>query len=168
MEGHRSTEIARILNAQGIPSPSVYLISKGHKNRWPRRIDPDYCFWSTSVVRGLIENEVYLGKVVSNKSRVLEPGTGRTVSRPKKEWLVVPNAHEPIVSEKDFQKAQLMLPRREYDHEPENVFGKKIRCEACGHAMKRQSSKNPRYKCNTVKVTSHYGCQGYSIEQIKI
>jgi DNA invertase Pin-like site-specific DNA recombinase len=167
-EGRRVMEIARILNAQGIPSPAVYLINKGHKNRWPQMIDPEYCFWTNGVLHKLIRNEVYIGKVISNRFQATGTGRGHTVPRPKNEWIVVPGAHEPIVSESDFQKAQLVLPRPKYDHEPDNVFGKKVRCPYCGHAMRRFTKQNPRYKCGTASLTAHYGCRNYSILQKEI
>ena len=95
---------------------------------------------------------------MANKHKVVETGKGRTTRRPKEEWIVVPNSHEPLVTEEDFAKAQLVLPRQRYDS-PELVFGKKIRCPFCGHAMTYTSVKNPRYKCPTIKMTDHYGCK---------
>jgi DNA invertase Pin-like site-specific DNA recombinase len=62
VEGRRTVEIAQILNAQGVPSPSVYKIRNGSKNIWTQVIDPDYSFWTYCVVRKLLMNEVYLGK----------------------------------------------------------------------------------------------------------
>jgi DNA invertase Pin-like site-specific DNA recombinase len=126
-EGRRTVEIAQILNAQGIPSPSVYKIRNGHKNIWTQVIDPDYCFWTNGVIYKLIKNEVYLGAAVSNKFKVTEPGTGKTGPRPRDEWIIMPDAHEALVSEGDFKKAQLVLPKKRYDGAPGHIFGNKVK-----------------------------------------
>jgi len=166
--GHRTVEIAQILNAQGIPSPSVYKIRNGWKNMWTQVIDPDYCFWTNGVIYKLLKNEVYIGSVVANRFKVTEPGTGRTAPRPADEWIVVKNAHEPLVSEDDFQKVQLMLPKRKYFDKPEHIFGNKVKCPACGHAMIHYTKQNPRFKCGTAKLTDHYGCANHTILQSDI
>jgi DNA invertase Pin-like site-specific DNA recombinase len=167
-EGRRTMEIAQLLNAQGVPSPSVYKIAHGHKNIWPQRLDPDYCFWASGVVRKLIMNEAYLGKAVSCKFRVTEPGTGRTTPRPREEWIIVPDAHEAIVCEADFRKAQAILPKQKYYSNPEHVFGSKVKCPTCGYAMKRYTRNNPRFKCGTAKLTDHYSCREYTVLQSDI
>ena len=167
-EGRRTIEIAQILNAQGIPSPSVYKIRNGHKNRWTHVIDPDFCFWTNGVVRKLIMNEVYIGRAVSNKSRITEPGTGKTEPRPRDEWIIVPDAHEPLVAEPDFKKAQLILQRKRYDDAPGHIFGNKVKCPYCGHAMAHYTRSNPRFKCGTAKFTDHYGCQTHTILQSEL
>jgi C4-type Zn-finger protein len=167
-EGRRSVEIAQILNAQGIPSPSVYKIRNGWKNMWTQVIDPEHCFWTNGVIYKLIKNEVYIGKAVSNRYAVTEPGKNHTAPRPKDEWIVVPNAHEPLVSENDFQKAQLVLAKQKYFGKPEHIFGNKVKCPSCGHAMIRHTRQNPRFKCGTAKLTDHYGCRVYTVLQSDI
>ena len=167
-EGHRTVEIAQILNAQEIPSPSVYKKNNGWKNMWTQVIDPEYCFWTNGVVRKLIMNEVYLGKAVQNRFKVTEPGKNHTAPRPPNEWIVVPNTHESLVSESDFQKAQLILPKQKYPGKPEHIFGNKVKCPACGHAMTRYTKQNPRFKCGTAKLTDHYSCGNYTILQSDI
>ena len=164
-EGRRTVEIAQILNAQGVPSPSVYKIRNGWSNVWTQRIDPDYCFWTNGVIYKLLKNEVYLGTMTANRFKVTMPGTGRCVARPREEWIVVPNAHEPLVTEEDFKKAQLVLQKQRYFDAPELVFGNKVRCPACGYAMVHYTKNNPRFKCGTAKLTDHYGCKSHTIAQ---
>lgn len=168
VEGHRPVEIAQILNAQGIPSPSVYKTRKGWSKTSARRIDHDYCFWRNDAVYRLLKNEVYIGNAISNKYKVTNPGTGCTVPRPKSEWIIVPNAHKPLVSESDFNKVQLLLPRQKNNRNTDHIFGNKVKCPVCGYAMKRYTKQNPRFKCGTAKLTNHYGCKEYSILQSDI
>ena len=53
----------------------------------------------------MLKNEVYLGKIIWNKKRVARTGSNKLVSNDKEEWIVVENAHEPIISDELFQKA---------------------------------------------------------------
>ena len=158
-------EIAQILNTQGVPSPSVYKVRNGWSNIWTQVIDPDYCFWTNGVIYKLLKNEVYIGSLIVNRFKVTEPGTGHTTRRPPEEWIVVPNAHEPLVSEGDFKQAQKVLAKQKYFDVPGLIFGKKIRCPACGHAMIRYTKQNPRFKCGTAKMTDYYGCKTHTILQ---
>ena len=165
VEGRRTIEIAQILNAQGIPSPSVYKVRNGWANIWTQVIDPEYCFWTNGVIYKMLKNEVYKGSVVANKYKVDVPGHGRTVPRPREEWIIVPNAHEPLVTEEDFQKAQFVLQKKKYFDSPEHIFGNKVKCPSCGRAMVHYTKNNPRFKCGTAKLTDHYGCKEYTVLQ---
>jgi len=167
-EGRRTIEIAQTLNAQGIPSPSVYKVRNGWSNIWTNVIDPDYCFWTNGVIYKLLKNEVYIGTVTANKFKVTEAGKNHTTPRPREEWIVVPNAHEPLVTEDEFRQAQKILQKQRYFDKPELVFGKKVRCPACAHAMAHYTTNNPRFKCGTAKLTDHYGCQTHTILQSEI
>ncbi len=163
--GQHTVDIAKLLNAQGIPSPSVYKVRNGWNNMWTHVIDPEYCFWTNGVVYKMLKNEVYLGTLLANRFKVTEPGTGRISKRPKEEWIVVPNAHEPLVSEEDFRKAQIVIQKRKYFDKPEHVFGNKVKCPFCGHAMIHYTRNNPTFKCGTLKLTDHYGCKAHTILQ---
>jgi len=167
-EGKGTVEIAKTLNAQGVPSPSIYRKRKGLRDTWHNAIDPDHCFWMSGVVYKLLKHEVYVGSVVANRFKVTEPSGKRCITRPREEWIIVPNAHEALVSEDDFRKAQLVTVKKRYHNEPGHIFGNKIKCPACGHAMTRYTKRNPRFKCGTIKATDHYGCKSHNISQSEI
>lgn len=132
---------------------------------WTQAIDSEYCFWTNGVIYKLLRNEVYIGTVIANRYKVAAPGLKRTEPRPREEWIVVPNAHESLVSEDDFQRAQKILQKKKYFDSPELIFGKKVRCPACNHAMITLTKNNPRFKCGTAKLTDHYGCKSHSVLQ---
>ena len=167
VEGRRSVEIAQILNEQGIPTPLDYKIKRGGK-KYRKVIDLEESFWTNRIVRRIVINEVYMGTVTACKSKLIEPGKRRKVELPREEWIIVPNTHEPLVSEDDFRKAQLILQRIKYPDEPGHIFWSKVRCPACGYAMARSSKKNPRFKCETVKFINRYGCGTYVILQSEL
>jgi len=135
---------------------------------WTQAIDPKHCFWTSTVVYKVLKHEVYIGSVVANRFKVTEPNGRRCITRPREEWIIVHNAHEPLVSEEDFKKAGLVTVKKRYHNEPEHIFGNKVKCPSCGHAMTRYTKSNPQFKCGTVKVTDHYGCKTHTIEQREI
>ena len=86
----------------------------------------------------------------------------------REEWIITPNSHEPLVSEEDFKKAGLVTVKKRYHDEPGHIFGNKVKCPSCGHAMTRYTRTNPRFKCGTIKATDHYGCKAHTIQQSEI
>ena len=168
VKGYKTVEIAKILNTQDIPSPSVYKLRNSNNSLCKNVIDPDYCFWTNTSVWSILKNQVYIGSVVANKCKVIGTGERRIIIRPKEEWIIVPNVHEPIISEEDFIKAQLVIQKKKYFDKPEMIFVSKVRCPSCGHSMTRYTKNNPRFKCGTVKVTDRYGCKTHTILQSDI
>jgi DNA invertase Pin-like site-specific DNA recombinase len=167
-EGKRATETAKILNAQGIPSPLIHKAGKDRKNTRTRTIDPDCCFWTNSSVRNVLINEVYLGKAIAGKHKTVGFGLKKNVSCPKDEWIVVPNTHEPLVSEEDFKKAGLVLSKKRHDGAPEHIFVSKVKCPSCGHTMIRRLQNNPHFKCGTVQFTDRRACRNHRVLQSEL
>ena len=61
-------QIAVILNQEGVLSPSMYKKSKGITNRdWTRLNTKAY--WCDAVVRTILTDERYTGKMISRKSK---------------------------------------------------------------------------------------------------
>ena len=87
-------QIARILEAEGIPIPCEYLKQRGSKVYFNVR---DIKGWNQGTVKRILRNSIYLGVTVSEKSRAMETGSNRKVTTPRENWLVIERTHEPIV-----------------------------------------------------------------------
>lgn len=160
-DGKSRTEIAAILNAQGVPTPSVYKRKQGIDRKW-KTIDENYTFWCNSLVGNIINDERYTGTSVHNKHVVKESGKGSCVLRPKDEWIIVPDAHDAIVSREIFEKVQINhTPIPPVDH----IFYGKVRCPICHRTMRRSGKKNPIFKCITPQYTDYYDCPRTTISQ---
>lgn len=87
--------------------------------------------WSAQAVRNVLRNEAYIGRRVWNmrgpKGRPRDPG----------EWIVVSDAHEPIVSPELFQRAKERMAARvgPRGNLGDYLLRGMIRCEECGGAM---------------------------------
>ena len=103
-DGNNLSKIAIILNAQGIPTPSEYKKKHGFTRRW-RSADPDFTFWNCSIVGQIFHDIRYTGAATGNMYKVTHQGSKKCMQRPTEEWIIVPNAHEAIVSKAEYDKA---------------------------------------------------------------
>lgn len=56
--------------------------------------------WCKSTISNLLNNEVYLGKIIYGKTRKVNFKSKKVVKTDKSEWIVVDDAHEPIITQK--------------------------------------------------------------------
>jgi DNA invertase Pin-like site-specific DNA recombinase len=168
MDGNGISKIAVILNAQGIPTPHEYKKKHGVKGGW-KTADPDYSFWYNTLVGRILNDIRYTGVAVNNMYKIKHPGTNRCLLRPREEWIIVPDAHEAIISETDYKRAHDAIRRERLNDAPvDHIFYGKVKCPVCGHTMRRANPLNPRFKCGTGCFTDHYGCPDFSIAQADI
>ena len=106
----------------------------------------------------IFRDERFTGKIVSGKSKRTAFGNVKWKQLPESEWIVVPDAHEPIVSQEVFDKVQSLLgPINQKTVTKLNKFlyAGKMFCGHCKHGLRRygkpygreRSSFEPRYVC---------------------
>ena len=159
--------IARIFSSEGIPTPSVLKKSQGFQHKWWESIHGE-SLWDTSTITRILRDERYLGKNVYGKRTRLEVGNYKGRRQDRDNWIIVPDCHEPIVTEEEFQLAQDMLKdytkagrRRPVSH----LFRGKVRCGGCGYALVREGKEQSRYRCVTSKRTSRFPCISGSVSE---
>ena len=148
--------IARELNERGIPSPTEYRLKQGlsitHKHR---KQCPG---WIPSQVGAMLQNEGYTGAVVSHKNKV-NPVTGKVECRPRSEWIVIPDMHEPIISKEDFDVVQglkKMMRAKKTDHVNHYT------CGICGRRLKATCA---CYYCERKYVARDSDCAGIWVKK---
>ena len=167
-DGNNFSKIAIILNAQGIPTPSEYKKKHGIIGGW-KTADPDYSFWYGELVRRILNDIRYTGVAVHTTVQVKHPGTNRCLQRPRDEWIIVPDAHEAIISKAEFDRAHETIRKEKLIDVPiDHIFHGKVKCPACGHTLKRSNPRKPYFKCNTRHYTDHYDCPDCYISQADI
>lgn len=153
-------EIAKMLDADNIPTPCQLKREQGLSHKWWEGVC-DRKLWDTSSITRILRDERYLGKSVYGRRYCPEVGVKKTRKSDRENWIVVPESHEPIITEEEFQQAQTMLrqPVR-YPHRRScnALFSGKLRCGVCGYALVRQKKKNPSYRCETWKRTQSFDC----------
>jgi DNA invertase Pin-like site-specific DNA recombinase len=167
-DGNTPSKIAIILNAQDIPTPSEYKKRNGVIGGW-KTADPDFTFWNNALVGRILHDLRYTGASVHNMVEVKHPGTNRCLKRPMEEWIIVPDAHEPIISKAEYNMAHEAIRKEKSSDIPlDHIFHGKVKCPVCGHTLRRSNPRKPWFKCNTRYFTDHYDCPDCSITQASI
>lgn len=169
LEGHFRSAIANELNEEHIPSPSMRKCQLGaRRTSWSKRRDE--VPWTEAAVRTILQNERYTGKLISLRSTRKEIGNPERKAIPKENWIVVPNAFEPIISEETFQRAQALFrvvpPRtRIQSKRPQPLFSRKVFCGVCGLALTYQRTSKPYYKCAMSRGQQRKECESVRIAE---
>lgn len=90
------------MRGEGSRSIAKHINELGAKSKFNRS-------WSETTIRQLLSRETLYGQLVYNRSY---KKNGRTLVRPKEEWIVIDNHHEPIISEEIYNELQSIMERR--------------------------------------------------------
>lgn len=106
-------QIARKLNEMGIPSPSRYHYMRGEvkAERYANSV------WHVPIIKIILQSETYLGHMVQGRTYNSLPEGKKLCKRPKSEWVIVPNTHEPLIDEETFRIVQEMAEQCRATHQ---------------------------------------------------
>jgi site-specific DNA recombinase len=148
LNGFAITDIAWDLNKMGIPSPRGRL-------------------WNPPVINRILCDEVHLGKIIVGKKTKLVT-TGVTVRKPKDEWVVINNCHDPVKTQLEHDKIMFIV-KRDRSVPPASRAGKHafsglLRCGICDNTLqilKRSDRETDSLKSCTHR--DHWGnrCQNF-------
>ena len=155
--------IVERLKAGGIESPERHKRRAGTRNGGNIQGEG----WCPSTIRGILQNRAYIGEMVCGKSETaLYKGLKKHVTETDK-WIVVPDAHPPIVSISDFEAVERQMREDSAHRETAmewsadiragmiDLFAGKIFCADCG---KRMYYKRQRIQCKGVVFRGVYDC----------
>ncbi len=155
--------IVERLKTGGIESPERHKRRAGSRNG--DNIQGEG--WCPSTIRGILQNRAYIGEMVCGKSETaLYKGLKKHVTETDK-WIVVPDAHPPIVSVSDFEAVERQMREDSAHRETAmewsadiragmiDLFAGKIFCADCG---KRMYYKRQRIQCEGVVFRGVYDC----------
>lgn len=127
-------EIAWELNKRKIPSPRNSM-------------------WHSITVKRILENEVYKGVIIYNKtmgSRKKKDSLNAVPFRklPPEKWIVVNNAHDKYITEEEYERVKYILTNTKIVQAPSEYhpLHKLVSCYNCGRTMiiqKSYNNKNP-------------------------
>lgn len=156
-EGNTMLFIAKTLNEQKVPSPGKYLYMTGQR----KSEECKNSIWYMGTIKRILENQVYVGRIVSGKSRCQFYATGSKTMKtvPKEQWLTSDGMHEPIIASSLFEEVQKLLGKRKEQFGLVSITdcaGKRgskfkgiLRCGECGRAMTlRQKGSRSYYVCS--------------------
>ena len=167
-QGYGKTAIARILNDRGIPNPTEYKRLHGLRYQQPR--DKTSTLWKYFAISDMLVNEIYIGNMVQGKYGSISYKTKINKPRPKSEWMIVEDTHEPIIDRALWDKVQKMVAERAnpFDTGQVGLFARKARCAYCDYVMRSSKNRGRHYlQCQTRHV-SNDACIGAFIPVAKL
>ena len=155
--------IVERLKAGGIESPERHKRRAGSRNGGNIQGEG----WCPSTIRGILQNRAYIGEMICGKSETaLYKGLKKRLTE-KDNWIVVSDAHPPIVSVSDFEAVERQMREDSAHRETAmewsadiragmiDLFAGKIFCADCG---KRMYYKRQRIQCKGVVFRGVYDC----------
>ena len=155
--------IVERLKAGGIESPERHKRRAGTRNGGNIQGEG----WCPSTIRGILQNRAYIGEMICGKSETaLYKGLKKRLTE-KDNWIVVSDAHPPIVSVSDFEAVERQMQKDSTHRETAmewsadiragmiDLFAGKIFCADCG---KRMYYKRQRIQCKGVVFRGVYDC----------
>ena len=149
LEGISAEDIADRLSGAGVPTPMDYKRSQGMRYSTSFRVKEE-SVWSAGMVLRILKNPVYIGVLVQGCVTTPSYKVKRIVIKPREEWAVVENCHEPIIDRYDFDTVQKVLAldtRTSVSGKAVELFSGMVYCGECGGSMIRKTvpSRKKRY-----------------------
>ena len=166
-QGYGKIRIAKLLNAEGVPSPSMYKELMGERYHNGRRLSQTV-YWTYATIHRILQNRMYAGDMEQGRSfRPVMHGGAR--QRDRKDWTVVPRTHEAVIGREQWERVQALLARRARQPsfgQPLSPFAGFLRCGDCGRAMVRTSrSGKIVYTCGSYRRYGPAACSPHSVPQ---
>lgn len=168
-DGIGLVRITKILREKGILNPQAYFNQNNpdyYKNSdyWRKPFD-----WHVTSIRTILDNPVYLGKVVFGRTKTKGFFDKRRMTTDESEWIVVENTHEPLVTQELWDTVHQMMQakRRENSSGEVQPFAGLVKCADCGSSLNASyDGKRHRYKGFSCWVYKNYGkerCTSHAI-----
>lgn len=134
-----SIAIASELEKRKLLAPSVYKYQNGETKykRFPAVVNGTDYAWCAATVSQILTDPVYTGTLVNLKTEVINYKSKKKLPVPADRQIVIPNAHEAIISQELFDTVQQIRAThtcRANNHRF-NLFRGKLFCECCGHPL---------------------------------
>ena len=144
LEGKGVCRIRNYLNTLHILRPSAYQTAHGNADyeRYFAGNDENRYIWSENGIRMILRNPVYAGHLVGYMRPTVSMKSKKRRSTLPEDWEIIPNTHEAIISQSDFDTVQRMITSRRRSAETgyNNVFAGIIKCADCGYHMSVSSA----------------------------
>lgn len=176
MQGNSFYEIAKVLNQEGIPSPSRYAGERGVK----KYKDCSHILWQPQAVSRIIYDRVYIGDMVQGKYNCSIYSKEKQGKRKEESWEIARDAHPAIVDRESFDSIQKIREknRRAWQDKQgetgyENILEGILVCGICHHVLRRNKDVRKGkaqyyFYCGSAYNYSQIKCDTSSIVDYKI
>lgn len=160
-EGATITEIALLLNKEGVPTPSQHM-AKYRSSKY--RI---YTDWTWNSVKNIIENRIYTGDTEPFKSHVVKIGSDRTKQIPRELREIIPETHEAIVSRELYYLALTTIKSKSKRKgvSQNNPLTSRLICGCCGNTLGKGKVKNKNWLCSKARYNADSECKNVRADE---
>ncbi|HEZ7985927.1 MAG TPA: recombinase family protein [Ruminococcus sp.] len=163
-------KMAKKFRAEKVLTPIAYFNLHNpdyfKSDYWRKEFD-----WHVTSIRVILNNEVYLGKLVYGKQRCKSMKSKSVVKNPREDWIIVDDCHEPVISQELWDTVQKILNSK---HRPAKtgevqMFAGLLYCADCGHALTYSQKKRSdgtyhgTYSCWMYKTHGKEYCASHYI-----
>jgi DNA invertase Pin-like site-specific DNA recombinase len=127
--------------------------------------------WNPNGVKRILQNEIYIGKIINGKEEVKDFLTGTRTQKDESDWLVTIRPELALIDKDVFEKAQSILSERVTSftelhsrHSNKHNFSTLIKCSDCGYSFRRIIYKDkPRWVCSRRNIGGADKCPNATI-----
>ncbi len=166
LEGEKRTEIAKMLNKEGIDTPGEYLRKKNNHSMWQHFEGKP--MWTAQTIGRILRNPIYIGSVSNNKNKRKEIGSKKGIKLSEKDWLIREDIHKSIVTRHEFDLAQETFQNhgtRKISSENKHLLKGILRCGYCNHLMEL---KEDTCFCDYMRFSESSQCVQAVVEKNKV
>lgn len=169
-QGVGYNKMAKMFREEGVLTPIAYFNLHNpdyfKSDYWRKEFD-----WHVTSIRVMLNNEVYLGKLVYGKQKNKSMKSKQKVKCPREDWIIVENCHEPIITQELWDSVHRMLDSKRIPTSTGEVqmFAGLLYCADCGHALtysqkkRKDGSYHGAYSCWLYKTHGKEYCASHYI-----
>lgn len=163
--GMGAAKIRRTLDEERIPTPAWlnYQRYGTFAHIFEGQPESKQHQWTTSNIKTILSNEVYIGNSVHNKQSTISFKNKKKVRKPKDEWMTVEGTHEPIVPMELWEQAHAHIDSRKRPAKSgeTQIFAGLLKCADCGWGLRymhnNATATRKEKKCFFCTTYSEYG-----------
>ena len=131
-------DIAKKFHKEKVKTPVEYLIERGATHRKP--VGKEFS-WQHTTICTILKNHFYAGDMVYGKYKKDKVG-GKNHLKPRSEWKITYNHHEPIIEREVFDAVQQTRGiSKPYQPQKAHILIGKVVCGECGKALRYRKAK---------------------------
>lgn len=160
--GMGSKNIAKRLNEDGILTPIE------HRKLLLGKAVTEKKLWSPESVISILRSRIYLGDMVQGVYECSRFKRSPNKRKPKDEWIITPNMHEPLVDVETWEYIQKCIDRRFRPTKAKEIqlFAGFVKCADCGYALAYSGSHGiEQYSCGQYRRHGKKFCSCHYIRK---
>lgn len=133
IDGYGTYQISNMLTDENVETPGLQMKMTCVVNNMTNTTDK----WNHNTIRRMLENQVYIGNCVQNKTKKISYKSKKMISLPEEEHSIIRNHHAPIISKEKWDIVQKMLKNHKNAkvRETDVIFKGLLYCSHCNNKL---------------------------------